>query len=411
MKQNQQTFTGAIAFLIAVTVLSSSQAFSAGFEKSVFWSGHYAGMAGASTSTVTGAESLAFNPAGLAGSKSEVSLNFSPTTSKFSGPITTAGTSVDSKSSFSPVFGALANYRISDKLSAGIGAFVTGGTKAVYEGVALGAAVPSATIQADLGITELAAGAGYELIDGLKVGAAYRLVMVKANLGTVLGTTPIPNYAAFDSLSSSKSGFSAGLMYSPAASKWGVGLDYRSEVSFSADGNVSLTPLAGPGAGTAGAAQAASMAGVFPQEVSVGGHYDVADSIRVAATYSWAEYIKNSSLGISGITAPPIALNWGNLNNLRLGVECSAVRDWAFRAGYAYASQVTPSNSARATFAAPGAGNTFTLGAGHSFGVLMANAALEYSKDSGTTTVADQPIFGDYSASAMAAHLGVTYAF
>ena len=78
-----------LAGAAAIAVLSGQSASAAGFEKSILWSGKYAGQGNAAVSSVSGAESLYFNPANLAGSKgTDLTVNLSPTFSKFSGPVT-----------------------------------------------------------------------------------------------------------------------------------------------------------------------------------------------------------------------------------------------------------------------------------------------------------------------------------
>src|ERR1700734_4021960 len=102
-----------------LTTFLSSQSFAAGFEKSVFWSGHYAAIAGAAQSSVTGPEALYWNPAGLAGSEGlQVSGDFSPTWAMYSGPMAlstttgTVGTAQNSNTTFSPVGAGFISYGI-----------------------------------------------------------------------------------------------------------------------------------------------------------------------------------------------------------------------------------------------------------------------------------------------------------
>src|SRR5436305_1800620 len=104
-------------WLIGLTgMLCSQLVFAAGFEKGIMWSGKYSGIGNAAASSVHGAESLYFNPAGLPSGSgmAEVSGNFSPTLPKFTGQLGNTTFSVpvteqNTGTQFSPVFGVLAS--------------------------------------------------------------------------------------------------------------------------------------------------------------------------------------------------------------------------------------------------------------------------------------------------------------
>ena len=414
-----------ILLLPALAVVLMTNAWGAGFEKVVNWSGKHAGTAGAAVSNVMGAESLYFNPAGLAAGKgSDASFNFSPTFAQYSGPFAQANslttqsvTTLDSARKFSPVFGVVADYKAMPNLGIGIGAFVSGGTKAIFESVPLGTLVPglSPEIKSDLAITEFSAGAGYELIPGLRLGVAWRAILVRASLASAApATVPAPGVAtvAIDDLSANRyNGFRVGAQYTGADDRWGLGANWRTEVQFTAKGTSSgkFEAYGSPNVVTLPGGDV-YVTNTFPTQITLGGFYDVSPkTLRLIAEYAWTRYSVDQSLQITGPLAKDIAQNWQNMTNVRVGVECVAVENYTLRAGYAYTSEVTPKSSARPTFSSPGIGTTVTLGAGTAFGAeksVEANLALEYSTASGTV-VAEGATPGDYKTTAYDVHTGV----
>ncbi len=409
-KQHLVSKTGFATGILSAALISSS-ALGAGFEKNVLWSGKWVGVGGAAVSAVEGAESLFFNPAGLAMNHQgfEISGNFSPTWGEFKGPISTANTQVSSGYHFSPVFGALVDYGITPQWGIGVGAFVSAGTKADYDNVPFPGGLPSGSLHSDLYMVDYSIGTGYEIIPGLRVGAAWRISQVKAGLKTVsLVATSTYAYASIDDITATKyNGFRLGAQYTAPEKKWGLGVNYRSNVDFTGTGSLTGT-LAGATTGTIPTANV-TVASALPSQIEAGGNYAVTDSVRMFLDYVWTNYSHNQTLSIVG--ANSINLGWMNMSNVRVAAECTALQDWAFRAGYVYTSQVTPNTLARATFTPPGHGNTITVGAGRSFmnKSLDVDGAVERSWTTGSTTADQQTIYGDYFAADWALHLGATY--
>jgi long-chain fatty acid transport protein len=411
-------FATGITGILSAALISSS-AFGAGFEKNVLWSGKWVGVGGAAVSAVQGAESLFFNPAGLAMNHPgfEVSGNFSPTWGQFKGPINTANQQLSTGYNFSPVFGALVDYGITPQWGIGVGAFVSAGTKADYSGVDYPNGLPSGDVKSDIYVVDYSIGTGYEVIPGLRIGAAWRISQVKAGLKTVAPTSGSgfagpAVYESIDNITATKyNGFRVGAQYTAPDKKWGLGANYRSNVDFTGTGSLSGSI----NAPTIGKVQDLPSADVkvgsaLPAQIEVGGNYAALDNVRLFLDYVWTNYSHNQNLSLSG--SPYVAnipLGWKNMSNVRFAAECTALQDWAFRAGYVYTSQVTPESYARATFTAPGHGNTITVGAGHNVMTnLEVNGAVERSWTSGTTTAADQTYYGDYNAADWALHLGAT---
>ncbi len=445
-----------LGMTVLATALVAPMALGAGFEKNITFSGKNAGKAGTSVADTTGAEALYFNPAGLGGSKGfEVSGNFSPTWGHYEGPArafssagatnTYAGSSAtDSEigdTKLSPVFGLLASYGVTDDLSVGVGTYVSGGSKAYYNGQQFyasgtGTAVTETTdLRTDLSIVEYAAGAGYKLMPGLKIGASFRVINVKGELFGVSGTGLSGGQIStqLSGLSKTSTGYKLGAQYD--GSGWGAGVSYRGATNFTASGTLAArlqTKTGGINGGggavstqdlTVGNSGAATLASTLPQQLVVGGYYDVMNDLRVLAQYDWTEYSKCQQLSYTGtftlpallggtttdLSTKPTTLQWSNQGVYRLGAEYGGW-SWAkIRAGYALTTAVTNTGFASPTLAAPGTANTFTAGLGKAINANMdANAAFEYSKTTGTGTGVTT---GDFAVSGVIAHLGVNYRF
>lgn len=429
----------------ACALLIGAQAFAAGFEKTVTWSGKHAGQAGIGIATVAGPESLYFNPAGLAsGTGTEMSLNFSPVFGQFKAPFADAGSAVarDGKRSFSPIFGANFSHKINEQLGVGVGAFVSGGTRAEYEAFTDATTGPfddlDPTFKSYLSILEVVPGVAYAISDDLKIGLGLRWLFVGGDFNYA---SNIQTAAAFEqqfsNLKANKfGGVRAGIQYAPRDSNWGLGLNFRSSVDFTAEGDVKYR--LDPQLGTAGNtiqefnSTGGSISGTFPWQLGIGTWFDLSPKkFRVGLEYSFSQYAKNRVLGIhnpsdfstagGGALATAatlssnndISLSWHNQHVARIGFEYM-LETLALRAGYAYTSQVTDTKNPLPTLASPGAGHSITLGAGAPImDKVEANLGVEYSMASGTPAAADVGATraGEYSSNAYAAHVGVNVAF
>lgn len=425
----------------------------AGFEKGLMWSGRYAGLAGTTTSYVDGAQSLAFNPAGLAVSEGyitgwtdkrlgpELSLNFSPTAARFRGPLATPA-EVDGSWTFSPVFGAVGSFKPFKGLGIGVGGFVSGGTRSEFKDVDFSSFNPNfdglrPDIMAELNIIEMSIGAGYELFEGLRIGAAYRISFVTAKLesavpvpapaGSPEGTPPVALVSVdLDEMSDSAfDGVRVGVQYAPRKGPFGLGVHWRSPVSFTATGKASgriqsgLAPGTPPGDLGGGDA---SVSAQFPSQIVAGGFIALLPdrTLRLFGEYSFTHYSVVRKLDIDAtlqgptgpIEVPDIVTRWHSQHQMRIATELQLPDSWAVRAGYALTSPVTNSGFARATLASPGYGHSVTVGAGTAVmdGNLQLNAAFEASFASGDGTN-ELGVAGHFSSLGLVGHLGATYLF
>ena len=441
------------SILLLAALLCASQAFAAGYEKATTWSGHHAGKGGAAVADVVGAESLYFNPAGLSGMEGgQVSLNVSPGFAKFDGKAQALNAQVEGKTKFVSPFGILASYGLTPHWGFGIGFYVSGGNKAYqedldYSSLNAGYDESRITLKNDVRIFEYALGTGYEVIPGLKIGAAYRIVHVGADFAfateSSLAPAGIPGGAFLtntfvNDLSATRyNGFKAGIQYQNESKTWGVGANWRSEISAILKGTstgtrefntVAAGALGGQTAKADIRGGSVDASTIFPQQVQLGGFYKICENVKLLTQYDWTEYAKDGELGVSGnigIPAPGalgtalasrsltnIQQGWHNQNVIRLGGEYLLNPETTLRAGYVWVSQVTASDRAKSTFSIPGHSQIFTLGGGQSFwsNMLEANAALEYAWGSASgSNSADGVTDGDFTNKGYAAHLGVSY--
>lgn len=421
---------------VAATMVSDPRAHATGYDKSVLVSGKHGGVANAVTSSVGGAESLFFNPAGLAlgagtESKGDGTLNFSPSTIRFKGPITASGTQATSKSTFLPIAGLQASYRPAARFGYGAGISAAGGSVSNYGEVdfsSLGFSAFKPTVKGDLRIYEFALGAGYEVSPGFRVGAAWRVSRVQAELSSASAATGALVEAQLKELTATNfTGFRVGAQVAPRESKWGLGLSVRTPVEFTVKGKGEgriESPLA-PGVVTNISSSDVSAKSKLPLAISAGGHWDFCENWRGLLDYSWLNYSTNRFIDIAGtltdasgatsVPLPDTAQAWKNAHVIRVGFEYKGIENWPLRAGFVYGSPVVAKSTAQAIFETPGSGYDVTLGTGTTFmeRKLEANLALNYNW--GRAEVASSEtngnLSGRYAVDAYALHTGVTYRF
>jgi long-chain fatty acid transport protein len=311
------------AGLLLGVSLVGNQAQAAGFEKTVMWSGRYGGMAGVAVGNTENSEALFFNPAGLAGAKGfHVTGQFSPTLNQFSGPISTERPSYSSVG-FSPIGAATLSYQPIDRLTFGLGYAVTGGTNSEFSNVSwtgLNSGFETLSrVRASLAIHEVSFGAGYGITDELRVGVAYRMTYVSGGLSSTSFVSPIPTFGSalvaldLNNLSDwNFAGFRAGIQYQQRDRMWGVGLNVRTPVDFTARGTSSGTAEAAavvttPAAITGGDVTVSNQ---FPLQVSLGGYVSLFDQkLRILPHYDYTNYVENKVLDINGTFTLPGALS------------------------------------------------------------------------------------------------------
>lgn len=399
----------------------------AGFEKGVFWSGRYAGVAGAAVSSAEGAHALYFNPAGLASPGGQINLNFSPNFSQFTAPVSRSATasnntSMNSNTVFAPMGGVLGSYALGEKLGLGVGAFLAGGNKIIYKGV--NTDMGSKEIAGEIILTELSLGLGYEVCDGFKIGAAWRASIVSGRFTNYLYNTTIGSH--FFSVSDAKqtkfSGARVGAQYRPKDGHWGIGANWRSPVAFAAKGTGSWEV---PAFGSSAYTGDITVNSRFPMAIDVGGDFPLTDTLQMYLQYDWLNYSALKGIGFSGdlATNPAgakfsdfgVPLDWMDSHVIRLGMEYSGLESWTLRGGWASASPATKKRTALATFSSPAPGHAAYFGVGTNFleKSLLLDLAAEYEFLSTNVAAADNAygLGGKYSGKAYGVHTSLTYNF
>ena len=414
----------ALAVSSGAVGLCGAAAHAAGFEKSVLWSAHWSAVGGAAASSVSGPEALFFNPAGLAASEGlQFSINGTATLTQATGPVTGNNTALDSKRRLFVPVAALVSYSLNPNWGIGAGFYTAGGTRNEFESINFTGFALKPTFKSDLSLNEISVGTGYEIVDGLRVGAAYRVMM--ANMDLQYGAVAGANLLLFklNGLSATRyNGLRLGLQYAPKNEGYGFGVEWRNTIDFTlktATSSAEVSALGGAPA-TSVTGGEATVSNKMPQNFSVGGFYDlIPTQWRLLAEYTFTQYSINRVVDITGAAGAfsyrSIEQNWKNMSNVRIGTEYKGFQDWALRAGYVWTSQVTPKSDASPLFSAPGSGHTVIIGAGKPImRGLTLDGAFEYSWAKGTVTASDNPAplttrLGDYSTKAYAAYLSLNY--
>lgn len=426
---------GASVLLLAVSSFAVSNVHAAGFEKNIMWGAKEAGTGGIGAPKTTGAKALYFNPAGLVQDEPghEFSLDISPNSSQFRGPINYQSQESTSASTMTVPFSAMYGGAVDNNLGWGIGYYVSGGNRISFDDVPFpSTVVGKASAKTNLTITEVSAGLAYRVSDDLKLGLAWRGVMAEADFAMVSPIATAPSVFTFSNLhvnglkASNFGGFKLGAQYQWSEST-AMSFVYRSEASLKGDGKYGGV-ISQAGAMPIGETEAKGKI-IFPMSASLGIQQDY-ESWRAMAEYVWTQYssVKEIAFESPVVLAngapvgagPVINTEWNDQHSLKLGGEYIGM-EWPIRFGYIWTSQVVPSNKARATFTTPGLAHTFTLGTGYKIDAFKFDTAAEYtfSSGQGEGAAAGQAAdvngnttrAGQYSASAYALHLGVSYTF
>jgi len=397
------------ALLLASALLLSQTVFAAGYEKSIMFGGQTSGVAGIATPYIEGSQALYFNPAGLISdsSKMDVSVNLSPTMSSFKAPLADPSVQETSNSHLSVPFSVMYGMNINDKLGWGVGVFTSGGNYSDFNNYSIPGIAGTFEAKTDLSIVEGSVGVGYKVMDNLKVGVAYRVLMANANLSKFqqIGAGQFAEVELKDLKQTNFTGFKVGAEYK-LSDKTSLGFLYRSKVDFSAKGT-EVTTLHTTGSVTQLSSNDVTAGTTFPDSWTLG--------IKHACTENWNSYLEYNYTAYSEVDnistesagkSTPIVLKMHDQHLLRIAGE---YKGWGvpFRFGYIIGTQVTNSGYALPTATAPGPAHVVTVGTGFDVHGLKLDGGIEYDVVKGTASGNT----AENDTNSFALHLGAGYAF
>lgn len=442
----------------------SAVAFGAGYEKTVLWGGKYSGVGGAGSAGIKGSDSIFYNPAGLmnSGEIGDIVFNLSNTSSQFKGPVvpvanvlmapnpspgvptsvafTNAGKQETSKSASTVVPGVTYSMKLNDNWAYGIGYYAIGGTRAVYEDVDFAPRNYKAKVASEISISEFAAGMAYKANENLRFGLALRYTMTDAafsSVGYVPATAPfassqgaITNVELKDIKSAVLDSVRLGVQYD-VSEMTKIGLTIRTETKVSTTGKASGTANVCTTSCQANTTLTisevdAKVETVLPMAINLGVEHKLSDAWTLFGELVHTNYAKIEKVDIDGtITVgataaalPDIDQKWKDQLNVKVGAEYAGMA-WPVRFGYVHTSAVSNTEYARASFIAPAASATYTLGTGSVFKIgesnLDFNIAFDYTTIKGDSSDASpQPLYtvkGSFEASSTGIHTGFGYRF
>lgn len=400
-----------LALSAGVALLATSQAFAAGFEKSIPWGGETAGLAGIGTPYVQNSQALFFNPAGLLGDKvgQDVSFNLTALQPTVKAPVFNKAAQETAESATLTPFGLIYGHTLNDKLGYGFGFYSVGGLATSFNGLKITGLGGDFDVKADLKITELSLGAGYKVMDNLKVGAAWRMGMISAALGApkAVNATTIDEGQYSDLEGSSYLGLRLGAQYK-LSDDTQLGFTYRSEMTYEAKGKLNYSRHSVGTETQILTDQDVTVGTLLPAAWTLGAVHKLNASWNLYGEYVFTEYSKatNISTEVNGAGSTPIELKWKDQHNLRLAAAYSGF-GMPVRFGYVWTSQVSNPDYAGPTTTPPGAASTFTLGTGKAFGNVNVNGGFDYTTVSGKVT----GYTAENEATSYALHLGADYSF
>jgi len=422
--------------ILIVGLMLSSIAWGSGFEKTNLISGRYMGIAGAATSSVAGSEALYFNPAGLGGGKNtnEIVGDLSFMQINFNAPVTANDqSSLSSRLAAAPGF----FYRriISDNLALGIGYYAAGGNNAEFSGVQFQTSGGTnyslkPDVYTKISIEELAVGLGYKVNEKWRVGLAWRGGMAQADQSAGVNTgTALVNHQYRGLKGSNMMGYRVGVQYD-FDENCGFGIMYRNALPVALNGKFFYQGEI-PALSNSFSSNETDMSvkTQLPAQLAFGAHHRFNENWKGFFDYSWTNYGAVDRLIYEGTASAPGALaaqlqtqtladvfvGWSDKHVVRLAGEYTN-GGMPIRFGYTYATQVTSTNYANATYAPPAPSHTLSLGSGWDVDdAWVINGAVDYTNFSGS--VASNQVLnsvtkaGSYTADVYALHLGATYDF
>lgn len=406
------------SLIVIAVMLSTVNAYSGGYEKAIMWSGKWAALGGSASAAVDGSDAIFFNPAGLVdGNDREITVSLSPTISKVNAPILTSGEQESGEQIVSPIFAVTYKQKVNEKVAFGASMAAAGGAKAKFEGVDFATVTHDVTQMTSIENLEISLGAGFQVSETWSFGAAWRATLIAAEIQAVApNATPGLTQLNFSDLTASNlSGLRLGAKFKPSA-EWGMGLTYRSEVSFEADGKFQAlnyptatpdTPVDPPIVSTT---DVKGVESTFPSSFSLDYFRHLNERWTIYWGYTKASYSVNEAvnLGDNGLQ-PELEQHWNDAEIVRFAGEYKSLKDWVLRGSYIYTSQVVPEDYAFSTFPTPGAGHSIVIGGGKTLlDKYVFDIAFEYGWAEAKDITNSSTINGDYDTSIYSLHASVS---
>jgi long-subunit fatty acid transport protein len=357
------------------------------------------GMGGTGTAFLEGASGGVYlNPALLDGVKKlDVALTLSPLFPKLSMPLSAPGTltpvkQTDTEPAVVPLFLVAAGFRVHERITIGVGAYVSSGIGGNYKNVSLfnSPATPAADrddfndMKMAIAIFEASVPISVRVTEGLSLGAAWRPAYTTQSTSIVVPNPAAPgavNRVEQDLSGGSLAGFTLGARYR-ANDMFAVGASYRNKMTMDLDGKTDITANAAPPMVPTAVVKDADTTSKWrtPHQLRVGSYFSLLDNKLNIALEGKMQLYKavndkvSSTIDLQGqplmaLTMTPNLtvtnkLGWQNAYTGMLGAEYWLIPAVAVRLGFTAGNSATSTKYPSSIAPPPGLLLTYTAGVG-----------------------------------------------
>lgn len=311
-----------------------------------------------------------------------------------------------------------AQYKLNDKMTLGIGAYVPFGLATDYENGWFGEMHGGLS---QVSATNISPSLAYQINDMVSVGAAVNFELIDARLTGA--TRGIAQDLRGDDWGV---GYSLGVMVKPT-DKMRLGVSYRSKVSHTLEGTVKLTASNPVYAAMFDGKYGVTAKVTLPETVLFSGAYDLNNQWTVSASARWTRWSRFKNLDVMktdnhfpAMLAPGEAIsqtheNWQNTWFYALGADYKVNKNWTLRFGTAYDQTVIRSPEYRTTRIPDGRRIWASVGVSYATGNIQVDAGYTHlflhggNVQGGETTKAKPNM--KYSSNAEMLGLSVQYKF
>ena len=337
------------AAIAGVLVAATATAHAGGLGRPNLISARAIGWGGSFTAIADDASALHFNPAGMALQLHDSVLVGTETivAPRSYTPLEDDGTmgapqKAKSAPAFLPVLGyvtRLGQENVPSRFALGIGFWNTFGGALEFDKIDEGSRDIDQTSNV---LLELVPGMAYEVNDVLQVGMAFRL-----GIGAFSATTsnrPAGTQTSEVSTFGLGVGFTTGLMFTPARGLR-LGAVWRSAVTVDTKGDSQIDFGMGPRDTTA------TMQQQWPQQASLGVHWQAMGRLGVSAQADWTDWSRVQSILVDTPIAPNNEIaDFDDSYALHAGLQVAATDRLALRGGYTFDSNAVPDRTIERTF-------------------------------------------------------------